>query len=342
MTLTLVSVGLSSHMDLSLRALEAARSAHHVYAEEYTMRLDTTVEALEVTIGRPITPLPRGGMEEEAPRLLETAENSDIAVLVGGDALAATTHVSLLVDATRRRIPVKVVHGSSVFTAIAETGLSLYKFGRVVTVPLPEKGPVDTVLRTLKENAEHGLHTLLLLDLDVPAGRYLTVPEAITLLEKTGEFPLGTLMVAAARLGSDSQIIRADSALNLRDADYGGPPYALVVPGQLHFLEEEALQVLAGCPTGLLEDRKVQGEVDGLVEKYIKGCRRVLEDLKVAGLPVEVKEEAVADLIDHVRRYLEDADYYRVEQKPVALASVAYAEGVLDALKLLGIVSFDW
>ena len=45
MTLTLVSVGLSSHLDLSLRALEAARGAHHVYVEAYTMRLDTTVEA---------------------------------------------------------------------------------------------------------------------------------------------------------------------------------------------------------------------------------------------------------------------------------------------------------
>ena len=342
MTLTLISVGLSSHLDLSLRAIEAARRAHHVFAETYTMRLDTTVEALEKTIGRPVTPLLRGGLEEEAPRLLEAAENSDIAILVGGDALAATTHVSLLVDAAKRSIPARVVHGSSVFTAIAETGLSLYKFGRTVTVPLPDKGPVDTVLRALKENAEYGLHTLLLLDLDVPADVYLTVPEAIMRLEESGRFPMNTLMVAAARLGSDTQIIRADTALNLRAADYGDPPYALVVPGQLHFLEEEALQVIAGCPPSLLEGRSVQGEVDGLVEKYIKGCRGVLEALKVAELPVEVREEAVASLLDHVRRYLEDAEYYRVEQRPVALTSVAYAEGVLDALKLLGLADFQW
>jgi len=342
MTLTLISVGLSSHLDLSLRALEAARGAHHVYAEAYTMRLDTTVEALEKTIGRPVTPLQRGGMEEEAPRLLEAAENSNVAILVGGDALAATTHMSLLVDAAKRSIPIKVVHGSSVFTAIAETGLSLYKFGRVVTVPLPDKGSVDTVLSVLKENAEYGLHTLLLLDLDIPAGRYLTVPEAIARLRDSGRFPMSTLMVAAARLGSDAQIIRADTALNLMADDYGDPPYALAVPGQLHFLEEEALQVIAGCPSSLLEGRSVQGEVNGLVEKYIKGCRRVLEALKVAELPVEVKEEAVAGILDHVRRYLEDAEYYRADRKPVALTSVAYAEGVLDALKLLGLADFQW
>jgi len=250
--------------------------------------------------------------------------------------------VSLLVDAARRRIPAKVVHGSSVFTAIAETGLSLYRFGWTITVPLPEKGPVDTVLRALKENAEHGLHTLLLLDLDVPADEYLTVPEAITRLEESGRFPMSTLMVAVARLGSDTQIIRADTAMNLRAADYGYPPYALVVPGRLHFLEEEALRVMAGCPPDLLEGRRVQGEVDGLVERYIGGCRGVLGALKVAELPLEVGEEAVSGLLDHARRYLEDAEYYRSDDGAVALTSVAYAEGVLDALKLLGLVEFEW
>lgn len=342
MTLALVSVGLASHLDLSLRAVEAAREAHVVYAETYTMKLDTDVETLEETIGRPITPLLRGGLEEEAARLLEAAENSNVAVLVGGDALAATTHLSLLVDAAKRSIPVRVIHGSSVFTAIAETGLSLYKFGRTVTVPLPEKGPVDTVFRALNENQEHGLHTLLLLDLDVPEDRYLTVPEAITRLMETGLLSADTLMVAAARLGSDTQLIRADTALSLKDADLGAPPHALAVPGQLHFLEEEALKTLGGCPPALLEGRRVRGEIDRLVEKYLSACRRVLEDIRFTQLPEKVDEEKVAGLMDHVRRYMEDADYYRADQKPVALTSVAYAEGILDALKLLGLAEFEW
>ena len=53
MTLTLVSVGLASHLDLSLRAIEAARGAHVVYAETYTMKLDTDVETLEKIINEP-------------------------------------------------------------------------------------------------------------------------------------------------------------------------------------------------------------------------------------------------------------------------------------------------
>ena len=50
----------------------------------------------------------------------------------------------------------------------------------------------------------------------------------------------------------------------------------------------------------------------------------------------------VKDLIEHARRYLNDAEYYAKEQKHTALASVSYAEGILDALKLLGLVEFQW
>ncbi len=342
MTLTLVSIGLNSHKDLSLRAVEAARHADAVYAETYTMKLDTTPQQLSDTIGRPVQPLTRGLMEEDAEKLLREAENGDVAILVGGDTLTATTHISLVIDAARRGVPVKIVHGGSIITAVAETGLSLYKFGRTVTVPLPEKGPVDTVIRTLRDNREQGLHTLILLDLDEPQRRYLTVNQAITRLEATGEFNMDTLLVAVARLGSENQVIRADTAKNLKTCDFGDAPHTIVAPGRLHFMEEEALKVLAGCPPELLSDRKVQGEVDRLIEKYSVGCRRVLGELKPNPLPKTIDKAQVDEMLDHTKRYLDDAEYYRGMNDPVALTSVAYAEGVLDALKLLGLVEFEW
>jgi len=341
-TLTLISIGLTSHKDLSLRAIEAANQADTVYAETYTMKLDTTPQQLGETIGRSVHPLTRGPMEEDAENLLREAETGDVAILVGGDALTATTHISLVIDAAKRGIPVKVVHGSSIITAVAETGLSLYKFGRTVTVPLPEKGPVTTVIRTLRDNLEQGLHTLILLDLDEPERRYLTINQAITRLEETGEFSMDTLLVAAARLGSENQVIRADTAENLKAQDFGDAPHAIVAPGRLHFMEEEALKALAGCPPELLTGRKVQGEVDRLIEKYSVGCRRVLRELKTNPPPKTINKAQVDELLDHTNRYLDDAEYYRGENDPVALTSVAYAEGVLDALNLLGLVEFEW
>ena len=53
-------------------------------------------------------------------------------------------------------------------------------------------------------------------------------------------------------------------------------------------------------------------------------------------------DEEVKTLIDHAVRYLKDAEYYAQERKATALASVSYAEGILDALRLLGLVDFEW
>jgi diphthine synthase len=340
--ITLISIGLNSHQDLSLRAIKAAREAETIYAETYTMRLDTSIPELEETIGKPIIPLGRDGLEEEVDELLQEAKEKNIAILVGGDALSATTHISLLLDAYDDGTPTRVIHGSSIFTAITDTGLSLYKFGKTVTIPLPEKGPVDSTIRTIRENYEHGLHTLLLLDLNMAKDRFLTIPQAIERLLDTGEFNPNTLLVGAARLGSHSPEIKADKAAKLMRHDFGEPPHTLIAPGRLHFLEEEALETLAGCPRKAIQDHKPIGETERLIEKYTKGCRRVLEQLETRDLPKTINREQVMELLKHTENYLDDAEYYRTDKKPVALTSVAYAEGILDALKLLGIVEFDW
>jgi diphthine synthase len=342
MTLKLVSIGLNDHLDLSLRALEEIRSSEKVYFENYTMKLETSANQLSDTTGKTVVPLQRSVLEENASKLIEEAATRDITILVGGDALSATTHISLLIDAKKQGIRTKVIHGSSIITAIAETGLSLYKFGRTVTVPLPAKGPVDTVIKTLRENMEYGLHTLVLLDLNVPTGEYLTIPKALGRLLETGLFPVDTLVVGGARLGRAEHIVKAGNVQHLIKFDWGDPPHVVVVPGNLHFLEEEALKILADCPPVLLEGRRVVGEIGSLIEKYTKSCRKVMDTFKLNDLPILVDEKKVKELMDHTERYLIDAQYYQGDNNPVALTCITYAEGILDALKLLGLIDFHW
>ncbi|MCJ7573548.1 diphthine synthase [Candidatus Bathyarchaeota archaeon] len=341
MTLSLISIGLTDEKDLSIRAVEEARGCDRLYAELYTMKLETTIAGLEEAIRKPVTPLLRGDLEEKADAILEEAKRDNVGVLVGGDCLSATTHISLIIDAKKRGIETRVIHGSSIFTAIAETGLSLYKFGRTVTMPLPEKGPTDTVLKTIDENLEHGLHTLILLDLDVETSRFVTVDDALSGLIEAGLDP-STLVVGAARLSSRSQRIAAGRAVEVKKLEFGEPPHSIVVPGSLHFLEEEALKTLAACPQEALKGRIVKGELDRLIEKYAKGCRRVLDELKLAELPATINEVKVEELREHAKRYLSDAEYYAADTKPTALTGVAYAEGILDALRLLGLAEFEW
>ena len=41
--------------------------------------------------------------------------------------------------------------------------------------------------------------------------------------------------------------------------------------------------------------------------------------------------------------YLEDAKYYKAQGKlETSLTSIAYCEGLLDALRLVGAVEFEW
>ncbi len=346
MTLTLISIGLTDHTDMSQRALQAARDCDTLYAELYTMILDTDAQRLSEAIGKPVQELPRGRLEEDSSTLIDETLHTNIGILVGGDALTATTHISLLLEAAKSGVKTRVVHGSSILTAVAETGLSPYKFGRTVTLPLPEKAPPDTVLATLRENREHGLHTLILLDLDTANQEAHTIKRAIRILLDANQpetYDGDTLTVGVAHLGWENQEIKADSAGNLAArAHFGDPPHVLIVPGRLHFHETEALKTLAGCPDEALEGHKPIGELDRLIEKYSAGCRKVIDELNVKGLPKTVTLEDVKAITEHAANYLDDGEYYQTERKATALASVSYAEGILDALRLLGLVEFEW
>jgi hypothetical protein len=92
----------------------------------------------------------------------------------------------------------------------------------------------------------------------------------------------------------------------------------------------------------VVSNHKVQGEVERLVEKYSTSCRRVLEEIRLKETPRSITEEDITKMMEHATNYLNDAEYYRTENLPVALASVSYAEGILDALKLMDLAEFEW
>jgi len=83
--------------------------------------------------------------------------------------------------------------------------------------------------------------------------------------------------------------------------------------------------------------------LEGLVSKYIASAEHVFCEAEVVENTFSLNVESVRKVLDFARAYLEDAKYYRDKKKfEVSLASVAYCEGLLDALKLLGAVKFEW
>ena len=81
---------------------------------------------------------------------------------------------------------------------------------------------------------------------------------------------------------------------------------------------------------------------EGLVVKYIQKTEAVFKKMKMAEKSV-LDPSKVDEIVDEAKRYLEDAKYYLKKGKPeISLASVAYSEGLLDALRMLGLVKFEW
>jgi FAD synthetase len=83
--------------------------------------------------------------------------------------------------------------------------------------------------------------------------------------------------------------------------------------------------------------------LDELASKYISSAEQVFTKVSISRDPLSVKVESVTKVVDCARDYLEDARYYMEKKKfEVSLTSVAYCEGLLDALRMLGAVSFEW
>jgi len=250
MTLWFVSIGLADEKDMSIRALEIAKRAHVVFWENYTQPLETTKKKLETIIGKEVVPLTRKDIEEGYGEILSLAKDKEVALLVGGDAFCATTHTTLRLEALRRGIETKVVHSSSIFSAIGETGLHIYKFGAVATIPFPERtgGKLPkSVYEVALKNFKNGFHTLFLLDIDLETNRFLSVKDAFKILkeleksERNGLFNNDTKWVVVSRLGFKDQIIAYGTIGKLVRLEFK-PPSSIILPAKLHFTEEEYLK----------------------------------------------------------------------------------------------------
>ncbi|MCK5561370.1 MAG: diphthine synthase [Thermoplasmata archaeon] len=259
----LIFIGLGPHdgKDISLRGLEALKSADQIFAEFYTATMaEGCVEYLESLTDKKIEILTREQVETGDP-ILDRArrKESTVAFLVPGDPLTATTHIDLLLRAKSLNIASDVIHGPSVVTIIPGLlGLQFYKFGRTTTLAYPEgeyfpESPYDVVL----ENKKLGLHTLVLLDIHAEEERYMTANEGIDLLLRIGSkrdemYTPRTLSCVVARAGAKTPIVAANEAGELLKMDFGAPMHSIVIPGNLHFKESEALVKLANAPKEIL------------------------------------------------------------------------------------------
>jgi diphthine synthase len=183
--LVLIGLGLFDEKDLTLRGTEEAKRSDKVFIELYTSKWHGNLKNLEKIINKKIEVLTRKDLEENSGRILDLAKSQSISILVQGDPMVATTHVSLIKEAKKLGVKTKIIHNASIISAIGETGLHLYKFGPSVTIPFPEKtkGKLpESVYDVIKMNKARGLHTLCLLDVIAEEKKFMAANESIKIL----------------------------------------------------------------------------------------------------------------------------------------------------------------
>lgn len=249
MVLYLIGTGLNDEKDITVKGLEAIRICEEVYLENYTSLINCSVADLESYYGKKILVVDRKFVEQ-TDNLVTAARSKKVALLVIGDPFGATTHIDLMLRCRKEGVDLRVINNASILTAVGITGLQIYKFGKTTSIPYPEKSfRPETSYEIIRQNKILGLHTLLLLDLKPEQGRFMTVAEAIEILleiesrKRQNVFTQDTFCVGCARIGSDDFVVKAGTAGELRRYDFGKAPHCLIVPGELHFVEEDALKI---------------------------------------------------------------------------------------------------
>jgi diphthine synthase len=247
--LTFIGLGLSDERDISVKGLEVIRKADVVYLETHTSRLTgTTLPAMERFYGRPVIPVTREELEEHPGEILARAGTGKVALLCGGDPMVSTTHADLRLRAKAAGVWTRIIHGASIGSAVCgETGLQNYRFGKATSLPFPSGSWFPTTpLETILANLALGMHTLVFLD--IREDRLMTVPEGIALIGEMAariSRPMPGFLIGVARAGSCGAFVAAGSPGWLAGLDFGSPLHVLVVPADLHPVEQEYLEAFA-------------------------------------------------------------------------------------------------
>ncbi|XP_004924517.1 diphthine methyl ester synthase [Bombyx mandarina] len=260
----LIGLGLGDAKDITVKGLEIVKKCDKVYLEAYTSILTIGKEALETFYGRTLTLADRELCESNIDDILKEAKDIEIALLVVGDPLGATTHTDMLLRAKELGVKTQIVHNASIMNAVSCCGLQLYNFGETVSIPFwTDTWKPDSFFEKIIANYSRNLHTLCLLDIKVKEPteesltkkvrtymdpKFMSVKDAaIQLVQIIDAKPdcgiqRDCTAVGLSRVGAPDQRISVMTLEAMQMSDLGPPLHSLVIPApNLHPLELDYL-----------------------------------------------------------------------------------------------------
>lgn len=245
--LYIIGLGLDVN-SVSKKSLEVLKSCSKVYVEDYTVEFPYSFEELEksLELGKERKIFPANRAFVESLEVVKEAKKDDVALLVYGSPLTATTHITIIEECRKKKINFQIYHNASVLDAVAETGLQLYKFGKIASMPKwdeKKKFTPDSFMEIVKDNQSANAHSLILVDIG------LEFPNAIEELRKSAKSKKAKVeeIVVCSRLGTkEEKIFYGKTGLFSDMKRFPGEnlkaPFCIIIPGKMHFLEEEVLK----------------------------------------------------------------------------------------------------
>ena len=238
MTLYLIGLGLNKE-SITAEAAKALKTCKKIYLENYTVDFPYKIKDLEKSLKIKIIQLNRQQVEDES--IIQQAKSQNIALLVYGDSLSATTHTQLILAAKKAKVKYKILHNASILTAIAQSGLQLYKFGKTASIPNWQEhtNKPTSFIEYIKQNQSINAHTLLLIDIG------LDISQAKQQLKQAASQHKLKLdkIILLSNAGTKNQKIIYNTLEKLPDTIT--KPYVLIIPSKLHFSEEEFLESIS-------------------------------------------------------------------------------------------------
>jgi diphthine methyl ester synthase len=233
--LYIIGLGLNEK-GISQEGLEAVKKCKKIYLEDYTVNFPYPKKILEKTIKKKIIPANREFVESN--NLVKSAKKENVCLLVYGSPLTATTHITLIEEAKKSKVKYQIIYNASVLEAIAETGLQIYKFGKITSMPKWQKNFTPaSFMEIVKENMKINAHSLILIDIG------LELKEAIEELEisaKEHNVKFDRIVICS-RLGTKDSKIFYNTLENIKKIGIK-KPYCMIIPSKLHFMEKEILE----------------------------------------------------------------------------------------------------
>jgi diphthine synthase len=341
--LTFIGLGLDAEKSVSVEGVEKAKKADIIYLDVYTSPIhNSSRQILESMIGLEVKLATRDVLEDGG-KILDESRIKNVVLLCSGDPMVATTHMDLRVRAEKKGILTEIIHNASILSSIpGETGLQVYRFGKTVTMTESGPSPQTTVYNTIYENLLRHLHTTILLEYDYTKNFFLDPTDAMNKLIETeidqnlNIIDNDTFIIVASRLGSKDRKIKAGQISNLKTEDFGRPPHIMIIPGSLHFTEKESLATIIDLDKESISDNsaKIVRLAEKMVKRYVEKGRIALE--KALSRCSEKERERYSKLFENVECYMSDSERFLNQGRDeLAILSIGYAEGLLDALRFI-------